>query len=98
MPPYYYLGLNKIQAAIILFLILEFWIVLFVILKQKIGRHRAMSVYFVSLAALVFPILTVVGIRKGDRAMTAGGVILAILHLLGAYYSFLKYKKEKRKL
>ena len=54
-----------------------------------------MSVYFVSLAALVFPILTVVGIRKGDRAMTAGGVILAILLLLGAYFSFLKYKKEK---
>ena len=95
MPPYYFLGLNKIQAAIILFLILEFWIVLFVILKPKIGRHRAMSVYFVSLAALVFPILTVVGIRKGDRAMTAGGVILAILLLLGAYFSFLKYKKEK---
>ncbi len=98
MPPYYYLGLNKIQAAIILFLILEFWIVLFVILKPKIGSHRAMSVYFVSLAALVFLLLTVVGIKKGDKAMTTGGVLLAIFLLLGAYYSFLKYKKDKRKL
>ena len=68
------------------------------VLKPKIGSRRAMSVYYVSLAALVFLLLTVVGIKKGDEAMTAGGVILAILLLLGAYYSFLKYKKEKRKL
>ena len=98
MPPYYYLGLNKIQAAIILFLILEFWIVLFVIFKPKLGRHRTMSVYFVSLAVFIFLILSVVGIRKGDEAMTAGGLLLTLLLLLGAYYSFLKYKKEKRKL
>ena len=98
MPPYYYLGLTKLQAVVILFIILEFWIVLFVILKPKIGSHRAMSVYFVSLAVLVFLLLTVVGIKKGDKAMTAGGLLLMLLLLLGAYYSFLKYKKEKRKL